>query len=275
MSDFNNLLNKIKNIKNIEEASSLLFSRIFTPKIKKALDFAIKAHQGQKRKSGEDYVIHPILVAVITSYFNEEEDVIVAAILHDVVEDTPYTIYYIKDEFGAEVANLVEGLTKIVEIRDNSLIPSHSDEKLTKSALTFRKMLTSSISDIRILLIKLCDRLHNMLTLDALPTHKQKRIAEETLVVYAPIAHRLGIAKIKNILEDLSFKYLLPQEYKKIDEYIQKHKKDFQLKLNSMIQKVENLMLENGFLKNEFEITSRIKHYYSTHLKMQRKGISI
>ena len=275
MNKFNEFLENIKNIKDTKEASALLLSRISTPKIKKALDFAKKAHAGQKRKSGEDYVIHPILVAAITSYFTNEEDVITAALLHDVVEDTDYTIEYIKNEFKDEVAHLVEGLTKIVEIRDNSLIPSNSDEKLTKSALTFRKMLTSSIKDIRVLIIKLCDRVHNMLTLNALPPHKQKRIAEETLVVYAPIAHRLGIAKIKNVLEDLSFKYLLPEEYKKIDDYIQKNKKTFQLKLNSMIQKVQELMLENGFLKDEFEIKSRIKHYYSIYLKMQRKGISI
>jgi RelA/SpoT family (p)ppGpp synthetase len=274
-SDFLELIEKIKNIKTTQEASSLLLSRVNTPKIQKALDFAIKAHEGQKRKSGEDYVIHPILVATITSYFNDNEDVVVAAILHDVVEDTPYTIYYIKDEFGEEVANLVEGLTKIVEIRDNSLVPSNSNEKLAKSALTFRKMLLSSIQDIRVLVIKLCDRLHNMLTLDALPPHKQKRIAEETLVVYAPIAHRLGIATLKNLLEDLSFKYLLPEEYKKIDEYIQKNKEKFQLKLNSFIQEIEKIMLKNGFKENEFEIKSRIKHYYSIFLKMQRKGISI
>ena len=274
-NDFLELIQKIKNIHSIKEASSLLLSRTNTPKIKKALNFAIKAHEGQKRKSGEDYVVHPILVATITSYFNDNEDVITAAILHDVVEDTPYTIYYIKDEFGEEVANLVEGLTKIVEIRDNSLIPSHSNEKLAKSALTFRKMLLSSIKDIRVLVIKLCDRLHNMLTLDALPSHKQKRIAEETLVVYAPIAHRLGIATIKNLLEDLAFKYLLPEEYKKIDEYIQKNKEKFHLKLNSFIQEIDKLMLKNGFKESEFEIKSRIKHYYSIFLKMQRKGISI
>jgi len=272
---FLEFLEKIKKVKTVDEASSLLFQRINTPKIKKAVDFAIKAHEGQKRKSGEDYVIHPILVASITSFFSEDENVITAAVLHDVVEDTPYTIYYIKDEFGAEVANLVEGLTKIIEIRDNSLIPSNSNEKLTKSALTFRKMLIASIQDVRVLVVKLCDRLHNMMTLDALPPNKQKRIAEETLVVYAPIAHRLGIAKLKNLLEDLSFKYLLPEEYKKIDEYIQKNKETFQLKLNEMIQKVEELMLQNGFLKNNFEIKSRIKHYYSIYLKMQRKGISI
>jgi RelA/SpoT family (p)ppGpp synthetase len=273
--DFLDLLDKIKNIKTTKEASFLLLSRINTPNIKKALDFAIKAHAGQKRKSGEDYVIHPILVATITSYFNESEDVIIAALLHDVVEDTSYTIYYIKDEFGENVANLVEGLTKIVEIRDHSLIPSNSNEKLAKSALTFRKMLISSIKDIRVLVIKLCDRLHNMLTLDALPPHKQKRIAEETLVVYTPIAHRLGIATLKNVLEDLAFKYLLPQEYEKIDRYIKENKEHFHLKLNSFIQKIEKLLLENGFREDEFEIKSRIKHYYSIFLKMQRKGISI
>ena len=274
-TDFLELLEKIKKVNTTDKASSLLLSRVNTPKIKKALDFAIKAHEGQKRKSGEDYVIHPILVATITSYFNDSEDVIIAALLHDVVEDTSYTIYYIKDEFGQNVANLVEGLTKIVEIRDNSLIPSTSNEKLAKSALTFRKMLISSIKDIRVLLIKLCDRLHNMLTLDALPPHKQKRIAEETLVVYTPIAHRLGIATLKNILEDLAFKYLLPQEYKKIDTYIKENREHLQLKLNSFIQKIEKLMLENGFKENEFEIKSRIKHYYSIFLKMQKKGISI
>ena len=274
-NNFNLFLNKIKTVRTLKEASSLLLQKANTPKIQKALNFAIKAHEGQKRKSGEDYVIHPVLVAAITSFFNDNEDVIVAALLHDVVEDTDYTIYYIKDEFGNEVANLVEGLTKIMEIRDHSLIPSNSNQKLTKSALTFRKMLIASIEDIRVLLIKLCDRTHNMLTLDSLPPHKQKRIAEETLVVYAPIAHRLGISKLKNILEDLSFKYLLPEEYQKIDEYIKNNQKEFQLKLNSMIQQTEELLLSNGFLKDEFKIKSRIKHYYSIYLKMQRKGISI
>ena len=273
--NFLDILEKIKNIKTTNEASLLLLEKIDTPKIQKALKFAIKAHSGQKRKSGEDYVIHPILVAVITSFFSNDEDVITAAILHDVVEDTPYTIYYIKDEFGKEVAKLVEGLTKIIEIRDNSLISSDSDEKLTKSALTFRKMLIASIEDVRVLVVKLCDRLHNMMTLDALELKKQRRIAEETLVVYSPIAHRLGISKLKNLLEDISFKYLLPQEYKKIDEYIKTNKEIFQIKLNEMIQKVEKLLLQNGFLKQEFEIKSRIKHYYSIYLKMQRKGISI
>ncbi len=271
--NFLQLLEKIKHIKSTDEAQKLLLRRINTPLINKAIEFAIKAHKNQKRKSGEDYVIHPILVAVITSYFSESEDVITAAILHDVVEDTPYTIYYIKDTFGKNVANLVEGLTKIVEIRQTSLAPSTSNEKLTKSAMTFRKMLLASIQDIRVLVIKLCDRLHNMLTLNALNPDKQKRIAEETLVVYTPIAHRLGISTLKNCLEDLAFKYLLPQEYKKIDKYLKKHKEEFTLRLNEFTQKIQKLLLKEGL--EGFEIKSRIKHYYSIFLKMQRKGISI
>jgi (p)ppGpp synthase/HD superfamily hydrolase len=271
--DFINLIEKIKNIHSTQEAKSLLLSKINTPLIQKAIDFAIKAHEGQKRKSGEDYVVHPLLVATITHYFNPDEKVVTAAILHDIVEDTDYTIWYIKDYFSKEVANLVESLTKIVEIRDNSLIPSSSNEKLAKSALTFRKMLIASIEDIRVLVIKLCDRLHNMLTLDALPPKKQKRIAEETLIVYTPIAHRLGIATLKNILEDLAFKYLLPQEYQKIDSYIKANKEKFTIKLNEFISKINSLLLKDGL--KDFEIKSIIKHYYSFFLKMQRKGISI
>jgi RelA/SpoT family (p)ppGpp synthetase len=271
--DFLDLVERIKKVTSTEEAQFLLLSRIDTPLVKKAINFAIKAHQNQKRKSGEDYVIHPLLVAVITHYFNPEEKVVSAAILHDIVEDTEYSIWYIKDHFSEEVANLVEGLTKIVEIRDNSLVPSTSNERLTKSALTFRKMLLASIDDVRVLVIKLCDRLHNMLTLDALSSKKQKRIAEETLIVYTPIAHRLGIATLKNILEDLSFKYLLPLEYEKIDLYIKKHKEKFAVKLNEFISKINSLLLKEGL--KDFEIKSRIKHYYSIFLKMQRKGISI
>ena len=271
--DFLHLIDNIQHIKSTQEALKLLLLRNNSPLVNKAAEFAIKAHSGQKRKSGEDYVIHPILVAVITSYFSNDEDVITAAILHDIVEDTNYTIYYIKDNFGENVANLVEGLTKIVEIRQSSLIPSSSDEKITKSAMTFRKMLLVSIQDIRVLVIKLCDRLHNMLTLDALPPHKQKRIAEETLVVYTPIAHRLGISTLKNHLEDLAFKYLLPEEFQKIDTYLKKHKEEFTLRLNEFTQKIQKLLLKEGF--KDFEIKSRVKHYYSIFLKMQRKGISI
>ena len=270
------VLDLVKATRTVEGAETLLFDAIEpTEKIRDALRFAEEAHEGQRRKSGEPYVIHPILVAAITAVISGDETMVITALLHDVVEDTPHTIDEIRERFGEDVARLVEGLTKIVEIRESELAPSHSDEKLVTSALTFRKMLLCSIEDVRVLVIKLCDRLHNMLTLDALPPHKQHRIAEETLVVYAPIAHRLGIATLKNQLEDLSFYYLFPKEYAKIDAYISSHSQDFQIRLNEFISKVKTLLVHNGFKKDSFEIFGRVKHYYSIYLKMQRKGISI
>jgi GTP pyrophosphokinase len=246
-----------------------------THNIRKAIDFTVKKHEGQLRKSGEAYAIHPILVSAIVAHLGGDEDMIVAGLLHDVIEDTCCNIHEVTKEFNPEVATLVEGLTKIMEIRDVELVPSHSNEKMISSALTFRKMLLASISDVRVLVIKLCDRLHNMITLQALSEAKQKRISEETMVVYAPIAHRLGISSIKNLLEDYSFFYLLPGEYKKIDDYMNEHKQQLQLRLNHFISKTKTLMLKEGFGEGEFEIEKRVKHYYSVYLKMQRKGISI
>jgi GTP pyrophosphokinase len=270
------ILKKVKACNTIEGAIALLGENItITPEIQKALDFTVKMHRGQKRKSGEPYCIHPILVSSFVAHLGGDETMVIAALLHDVVEDTRCSIEEVRSQYSMEVAILVEGLTKIMEIREDQLIPSHSNEKLVSSALTFRKMLLASIKDVRVLVIKLCDRLHNMLTLDALREAKRQRISEETLVVYVPIAHRLGISSIKIALEDLSFKYVLPKEYKKIDEYIQEHKQQLQLKLNHFIDKVNTLMLKNGFAEGDFTIHKRIKHYYSTYLKMQRKGISI
>jgi len=270
-------LNTIKEIHTIEEAKALLSDTLppETDIVQKALDLAVTAHEGQKRKSGEPYIIHPILVAAITASISGDETMVASALLHDVVEDTPYTIEDIEREFGVDVVHIVGGLTKIVEIRDEKLIPSGSGDRLINSALSFRKMLIASIKDVRVLVIKLCDRLHNMLTLDALPEAKQKRIAEETLVVYAPIAHRLGISRLKNDLEDLSFYYIYPNEYEKIDSYIKSNKQNLQFRLNAFIQKVATVMHTDGFLRDSFEIFGRVKHYYSIYLKMQRKGISI
>ena len=270
-------LNKAKDIHTIEEAKKLLWEEIPTPHsiTQKALDLALTAHDGQTRKSGEPYIVHPILVAAITAKISNDETMVQAALLHDVVEDTAFTIEELEVIFGDDVAHLVEGLTKIVEIRDEELAPSYSDERLINSALTFRKMLIASIKDVRILVIKLCDRLHNMLTLDALGLEKQKRIAEETLVVYAPIAHRLGISRLKNHLEDLSFQYIYPEDYANIDNYIQSNAQNLQFKLNTFIQKIKKFMVQNGFDEDEFDIFGRVKHYYSIYMKMHRKGVSI
>lgn len=270
------LLEQVQNISTIDEAKNLLFSYAKNNhNINEAVELSQVYHQNQFRKSGEPYIIHPICVASIVCAYGGDEQMVIAALLHDVVEDTPCEIEEIDEKFGKEVAELVAGLTKIIEIRGQKLLPSSSDEKLIASALSFRKMLLASISDVRVLVIKLCDRLHNMLTLDALNEDKQRRISEETLVVYVPIAHRLGIATIKNALEDLSFFYILPSEHQKIDEHISQYQHRFLLELNSFISKVKTLMLKNGFIDGDFEIQKRIKHHYSIYLKMQRKGVSI
>jgi len=272
----NVLLEQVKSIDTVDDAKSLLFSLAHDiPNIHKATEFATTWHEGQFRKSGQPYIIHPILVASIVANFGGDEEMVIAALLHDVVEDTPCTSEVIAEKFSPEVAQLVDGLTKIIEIREEELVPSTSNEKLVTSALSFRKMLLASISDVRVLVVKLCDRVHNMLTLEALPATKQKRISEETLVVYAPIAHRLGIATIKNVLEDLSFFYLLPQEYENIDTTILGKDQKLQLSLNDFIAKVSRLMLQNGFSEKSFSIEKRLKHHYSIYMKMHRKGISM
>jgi guanosine-3',5'-bis(diphosphate) 3'-pyrophosphohydrolase len=271
------VVKKAKEIHTISEATTLLWEYLPNPSphTKEAYELSKVAHKEQFRKSGEPYVVHPILVAAITAYVSRDEMMVQAALLHDVVEDTSYTIEEVEERFGEDVAHLVEGLTKIVEIRHEELIPSSSHEKLLNSALTFRKMLLASIKDVRVLIIKLCDRLHNMLTLEALTVEKQKRIAEETLVVYAPIAHRLGISQLKNLLEDSSFAIIYPQEYAQIESYLESNQQNLQMKLNGFIQEVSSLMIKEGFLEGSFEVFGRIKHYYSIYMKMQRKGVSI
>lgn len=270
------LIDRVCACHTLEDAKDILYS-VAKPTgiLLKAVDYCISSHDGQTRKSGEPYSIHPILVTSFVAHMGGDESMLIAALLHDVVEDTECDEEQLTFDFGKDVCSLVNGLTKIVAIRKDELVSSSSKEKITASAMSFRKMLLASIEDVRVLFIKLCDRLHNMLTLDVLRPDKQKRIAEETLVVYAPIAHRLGISAIKNILEDLAFKYVMPEEYAKIDDFINDAKQQLQLKINEFSQKVSEQLLANGFSEDSFEIQKRIKHYYSIYLKMQRKGISL
>ena len=271
-------IKKVRYINNIEDAIKELEAQTtITPKLKDLIDFIIEAHQGQYRKSGEPYCVHPILVASITAHFSNDEAVIATALLHDVVEDTKFSLDYVEKRWGTDIAHMVDGLTKIVEIRENEFIPSdhNNNSKLISSALTFRKMLIASIDDVRVLVVKLCDRLHNMLTLEALAPAKQKRISEETLVVYVPIANRLGISTLKNALEDLAFYYIYPNEYKKIDKFLKEEQHAIQLTFNTFISTTKKLLESNGYDLEKVKIFSRIKHHYSIYLKMQRKGISI
>ncbi len=266
----------IKQIDSVDSAVDYLFKQINrSDALNKALEYSKSAHEKQFRKSGQPYVIHPILVAAIVSSITNDESMAIAALLHDIVEDTHVNIDEIKALFGDDVAHLVEGLTKIDSIRDAELIPSNSNEKLVASALSFRKMLLASIKDVRVLVVKLCDRLHNMLTLDALPAQKQERIAEETLVVYSPIAHRLGISFLKNLLEDLSFSYLFKEEKRHIDSYLETNYHAIEMRLDEFKQSINKILVQNGFCEDEFEILSRVKHKYSIYLKMQRKGVGI
>ena len=262
-------------VKTLDVAKrKLLENVVMTANIQKALDVAIKFHDGQKRKSGEPYVIHPICVACIVGFYGGDEAMVCAALLHDVVEDTDYHIRDVRSNFGEDVANLVDALTKISEVRKEEL-HTKTSEKLITTALTFRKMLIAAVKDSRALIIKISDRLHNMLTLSALSEKKQKSIAEETLVVYAPIAHRLGISSIKNQLEDRSFYYLFPEDYKRIQDFLNQNNQIFFTRLHQFIEKIEGLLLKNGFAEGDFKIESRIKRPYSIYLKMQRKGVSI
>ncbi|MFA7069909.1 MAG: RelA/SpoT family protein [Sulfurimonas sp.] len=275
MIDINDIAD-VQSIKDVDEAIEYFYSNIpKTPLLEDALGYTKLAHLGQFRRSGEPYVIHPILVASLVAKITNDEAMSIAALLHDVVEDTEISTEEVSSRFGEDVAVLVDGLTKIDSIRDSHLIPSSSNEKLVVSALSFRKMLLASIKDVRVLVVKLCDRLHNMLTLDALKEQKQLRIAEETLVVYAPIAHRLGISFIKNILEDISFAYLFKEQNKKIDEYFKINFHAIEMRLAEFEDAVLKVLVQNGFCEDDFEIISRVKHKYSIYLKMQRKGVGI
>ena len=274
----NQFFKEIQHINSVEDAINKLKTLIdISPKLYEIINFIIEAHEGQFRKSGEPYCVHPILVACVTASFSKDEAVIATALLHDVVEDTSYTLDFVKDKWGSDIAHMVDGLTKIVEIREHEFVTPKdaTNSKIISSALTFRKMLIASIDDARVLIVKLCDRLHNMLTLSVLPDHKQRRIAEETLVVYVPIANRLGISTLKNELEDLAFFYIYPDEYKKIDDFLKQHEHSMQLSFNNFIATTKNLLEKNGFEADKIKIYSRIKHHYSIYLKMQRKGISI
>jgi GTP diphosphokinase / guanosine-3',5'-bis(diphosphate) 3'-diphosphatase len=225
-----------------------------------AYEFAVKAHNHQKRRTGEPYIQHSLHTAFVLAQIRADMDTVIAGILHDIPEDTEYTLEDIKKNFGDEIATLVEGITKLSKIKYRGI------ERYTES---LRKMFLSMAQDLRVILIKFADRLHNLRTLDALPEHKQKRIAQETLEIYAPIAGLLGIWRLKWQMEDLCFKYLYPEEFKKL-EY--KYEVEKRAEQNQFIQKVKNILGQK--LKEEripFEIQGRFKHLYSIWKKMQKK----
>src|SRR3954447_17256185 len=232
--------------------------------IRKAYEFSQRYHSGQQRASGEPYLVHPLEVALVLAEMKMDAVSVAAGLLHDSVEDTSITIVDIRKEFGEQVAHIVEGVTKI------SQIDFSSQEE--QQAENLRKMMLAMVDDIRVVLIKLADRLHNMRTLEHLPPDRQQKIARETLDIYGPIAHRLGMGKIRGELEDLAFKYVDPISYKQVHDEVEQRRK----KGEEFLQKMEGII--RGKLKEaniEAQVQSRIKRLYSIWQKLQRQRITV
>ncbi len=229
--------------------------------VKKAYTIAREAHKDQKRKSGEPYIIHPLCVAIILAELELDKESIVAGILHDVVEDTVMTLEDLTKEFGEEVALLVDGVTKLTQI-------SWSMDKVEIQAENLRKMFLAMAKDIRVILIKLADRLHNMRTLEFMKPEKQKEKARETMDIYAPIAHRLGISKIKVELDDLSLKYLEPEVYHDLAEKISLSKEARKAFVNNIVEEVRQHMADAEIKST---VDGRVKHFFSIYKKMVKQ----
>src|SRR6476469_6684115 len=232
--------------------------------VRKAYEFSQKHHAGQSRASGEPYLIHPLEVALVLAEMKMDPVAIAAGLLHDSVEDTSVTVVDIRKEFGEQVAHIVEGVTKI------SAIDFATREE--QQAENLRKMMLAMIDDIRVVLIKLADRLHNMRTLEHLPAERQQKIARETLEIYAPIAHRLGMGKIRGELEDLGFRYVDPIGYQQVHDTVESRRKAGEAFLAKVESVFRDKLKEAGITAT---VESRIKRLYSIHKKLQRQHITV
>jgi len=232
--------------------------------IKKAYEYSLKVHTGQSRASGEPYLVHPLEVACVLAEIKMDPISIVAGLLHDSVEDTSVTIVDIRKEFGEQVAHIVEGVTKIGQIDFSS--------REEQQAENLRKMMLAMVDDIRVVLIKLADRLHNMRTLEHLPPERQQKIAKETLDIYAPIAHRLGMGKIRGELEDLGFRYMDPISHQQVQEAVEARRKAGEQFLAKVEQVLRDKLKEAGITA---KVESRIKRLYSIHKKLLRQRIGV
>ena len=228
-----------------------------------AYRYSAAAHEGQIRRSGEPYITHPVSVACILAELHLDTPTLLAALLHDVVEDTGITKQDISDRFGKQVAELVDGLSKLDKIEFQSAMQAQAEN--------FRKMLLAMSQDVRVILVKLADRLHNMQTLDVMAPEKRKRIARETLDIYAPIANRLGLNNIFQELEDLSFKYLYPMRYRVISKAIMAARGNRKEVVGKILDAIKLRLQE---YKIEAEVTGREKHLYSIYKKMTGKTIT-
>ncbi|MEE8835814.1 MAG: bifunctional (p)ppGpp synthetase/guanosine-3',5'-bis(diphosphate) 3'-pyrophosphohydrolase [Eubacteriales bacterium] len=226
--------------------------------IEKAYRVASEAHKDQKRKSGEAYIIHPLCVGIILAELELDKESIVAGLLHDVVEDTILTKEEIEQEFGTEVAEIVDGVTKLGQL-------SYSQDKIEEQAENLRKMFLAMAKDIRVIMVKLADRLHNMRTLQYMTHEKQIEKSRETIEIYSPIAQRLGISKVKNELDDLSLKYLEPKAYRELSEQINEKRSEREAFVEEIVIEVRKKMAEAGI---EAQVYGRAKHFFSIYKKM-------
>ena len=232
-------------------------------KIEEAFEFAKRLHEGQYRVSEEPYIIHPVEVAKILIDLKVDAHTLEAAFLHDILEDTDTKPEEIREKFGDDVLNLVQGVTKLSKLQFKS--------KEERQAENFRRLFIAMASDIRIIFLKLADRLHNMRTLNFMSVNKQQKIAKETLDIFAPLANRLGIGKIKAELEDLSLRYLEPDKYFEIAQLVSQKKAEREMTVNMLIEKIANDVKKSGI---NAQITGRAKHYYSIYSKMKRLNIA-
>ncbi len=249
-------------LKRFEEISD----NFDTDLIRKAYILAEQSHQGQYRKSGEPYIIHPLEVSIILADIFKDTSLVVAALLHDVLEDTDITFEDIKEKFGEDIAFLVEGVTKLQSFENGKVVT-----KSEKDRINLNKLLLATAKDARVMLIKLADRLHNMRTIKSHTPYKQKEIAIETLTIFAPIAKILGIKKIQAELEDLSFKVLNFAEYKKIADFIAQKKKEREKIIDQIISEVSYYLSKN---KISHRIFGRSKHFYSIFKKREKKKVT-
>ncbi len=238
--------------------------RTNTKIIMKAYNYAISNHGDQKRKSGEPYIIHPIQVAYTLAYMNLDDATICAALLHDVIEDTDVTYDDLVKEFSEEIAEMVDGVTKLGKLNYTTLKEQQVED--------YRKMFLAMGKDIRVILIKLADRLHNMRTLKYLTRDRQIANASETMDLYAPLANRLGMYSLKWELEDLSFKYLYPEEYREIVEGLDRKREE---RLRFIERILEEIKKQLKIQHIEAEITGRAKHLYSIYRKMKRDNCTL
>ncbi|HYA36997.1 MAG TPA: bifunctional (p)ppGpp synthetase/guanosine-3',5'-bis(diphosphate) 3'-pyrophosphohydrolase, partial [Candidatus Methylomirabilis sp.] len=236
--------------------------------LRRAVATALQAHAGQRRVSGEPYVQHSLAVAQILAGLGLDHETLAAAILHDVVEDTGVALEDLKRDFGARITGLVDGVTKMKVIQEFQSEPSGSRRE-SAQAESLRKMLLAMAEDVRVVFIKLADRLHNMRTLSAMPEEKQIRIARETMDIFAPLANRLGIWQMKWELEDLAFRYLEPASYRQIAEFLAERREDREDYIARFVERLSEELKKAGIVG---EVTGRPKHIYSIWRKMQKKG---